>query len=187
MAQKKLKTDPGRPELNDFLKSSVEVLSGLYKSSQKESMEKVSEHGSIKIINSPFKCCVLSDFLKDTRFLKDLKTEICDKVEFFDKNNDLYKFKQSEDFKLLDFELCNRITKWLRNDVLAFVKQLTGIDLYYNQIDITASRYAFTDVLLCHDDLIAEEERRVAFILYLVDEEWQEADGGHLDLFTRDG
>lgn len=188
MAHKKLKTDPGEPELNEFFRNgSVEELNGLYKVDQKESIEKASEHGSIKIINSPFKCCVLSDFLKDTRFLSDLKTEIRNKVEFFSKNNDLYQFKQSEDFKLLDFELCNRLTKWLRTDVLNYVKQLTKIDLYANRIDITASEYAFTDVLLCHDDLIAEEERRVAFILYLVDEDWCEADGGHLDLFARDG
>ena len=187
MARKKLKTDPGRPELNDFLKDSVEELSALYGNDQKESIERVSERGSIKIVNSPFKCCVLSDFVKDARFLADLRTEICNEVEFFDKNNDLYQFKQSEDLKLLDFELCNRVTRWLRTDVLAYVKRLTGCDLYDNQIDITVSKYEFTDVLLCHDDLIAEEERRVAFILYLVDEDWQETDGGHLDLFARSG
>lgn len=185
MAPKKLKTDPGEPELNDFLKVSVEQLNKLYKSG--ESVEKVSEHGSIRIINSPFKCCVLGDFLKDARFLTALRTEIENKVEFFPKNNDLYQLKQSEDLKLLDFELCNRLTKWLRTDVLNYLKQLTEIDLYANQINVTASKYEHTDVLLCHDDLIEEEERRVAFILYLVDDDWQEADGGQLDLFARDG
>lgn len=45
----------------------------------------------------------------------------------------------------------------------------------------------FTDTLLCHDDHIEEEERRIAFILYLVDKDWTEEDGGHLDLFGKDG
>lgn len=48
--------------------------------------------------------------------------------------------------------------------------------------------------LLCHDDDIKESDfvngkisikigRKVAFILYLVDDQWKEEDGGLLDLF----
>ena len=40
------------------------------------------------------------------------------------------------------------------------------------------------DVLLCHDDEL--EGRRVAYILYLVDEDWNSEDGGGLDLFNVD-
>ena len=39
----------------------------------------------------------------------------------------------------------------------------------------------FLDVLLCHDDEL--EGRRIAYILYLVDENWEKSDGGCLDLF----
>ncbi len=40
------------------------------------------------------------------------------------------------------------------------------------------------DVLLCHDDEL--EGRRIAYILYLVDEDWTSADGGNLDLYSVD-
>ena len=42
-----------------------------------------------------------------------------------------------------------------------------------------------SDVLLCHDDEL--EGRRIAFILYLTEDEWNESDGGTLDLFSVDG
>lgn len=39
-------------------------------------------------------------------------------------------------------------------------------------------------MLLCHDDEL--EGRRIAYILYLVDEDWAPEDGGGLDLFQVD-
>ena len=42
----------------------------------------------------------------------------------------------------------------------------------------------FTVILLCHVDEL--EGRRIAYILYLVDEDWNETDGGSLELFTVD-
>lgn len=47
-----------------------------------------------------------------------------------------------------------------------------------------AQFYYCIDVLLCHDDEL--EGRRIAYILYLVDEDWSESDGGSLDLFSID-
>ena len=44
--------------------------------------------------------------------------------------------------------------------------------------------FYISDVLLCHDDEL--EGRRIAYILYLVDEDWTSADGGNLDLYTVD-
>lgn len=41
-----------------------------------------------------------------------------------------------------------------------------------------------SDVLLCHDDEL--DGRRIAYILYLVDEDWSSSDGGNLDLFDVD-
>lgn len=146
------------PELNDCFKANLDELAKLYESDQ-HSVRKFDQ-ASFELITGPFKCGIFTDFLKDSRFLDALRDEILDKIEFFEKNNDLYKFKQSEDFKLLDLELCDQITKWLKSDVLNYIKQLTGIDLFDNQIDITASKYEFTDTLLCHDDrkLIAGDQ-----------------------------
>ena len=41
------------------------------------------------------------------------------------------------------------------------------------------------DVLLCHDDEL--DDRRMAYILYLVPDDWSATDGGTLDLFDTDG
>ena len=43
----------------------------------------------------------------------------------------------------------------------------------------------YLDTLLCHDDEL--EDRRVAFIYYLVPENWTEEDGGSLDMFSVNG
>ena len=51
-------------------------------------------------------------------------------------------------------------------------------------VAISAAIYESADRLLCHDDEL--EGRRIAFILYLVAEDWNEEDAGHLDLFNVD-
>ena len=70
-----------------------------------------------------------------------------------------------------------------------FLKNVTGINLSPDKIDMTSSKYEYTDYLLCHDDDIQgdEEGRRIAFIYYLVPENWCEDDGGALDLFKING
>ena len=60
---------------------------------------------------------------------------------------------------------------------------MTGIELNQD-ISLFCARYDYTDYLLCHDDQL--EDRRIAFIWYLVPKSWQEEDGGALDLFDRD-
>jgi len=61
--------------------------------------------------------------------------------------------------------------------------------MIYNRIiqqqqnwDFILTCFEFLDVLLCHDDEL--EGRRIAYILYLVDENWEKSDGGSLDLFS---
>ena len=43
----------------------------------------------------------------------------------------------------------------------------------------------YLDILLCHDDEL--EDRRVAFIYYLVPVNWTEQEGGSLDMFNVNG
>lgn len=51
-----------------------------------------------------------------------------------------------------------------------------------DHIDLAGQIYSPGDYLLCHDDQL--EGRKVAFICYLVDEEWNlDEDGGSLDLY----
>ena len=68
---------------------------------------------------------------------------------------------------------------------------MTGIQLSPAKTDVTSPKYEHTDFLLCHDDDIHDDEkqhgRRIAFIYYLVPDDWSLSDGGHLDLFKVDG
>ncbi len=78
----------------------------------------------------------------------------------------------------------------LYNSIRRLVEDLTGIELS-SKTDVTSSKYEHTDYLLCHDDDIhddtTEHGRRIAFIYYLVPDDWTEADGGCLDLFKVNG
>ena len=52
-------------------------------------------------------------------------------------------------------------------------------------VSVSGSIYNQTDYLLCHDDKL--EGRKIAFIFYLVDEDWSgNEDGGCLRLFSSD-
>ncbi len=70
------------------------------------------------------------------------------------------------------------------------MESLTGIELS-TKTDFTSSKYRHTDYLLCHDDDIHDDKtdhgRRIAYIYYLVPDDWTETDGGYLDLFKVNG
>ncbi|XP_013406972.1 prolyl 3-hydroxylase OGFOD1 [Lingula anatina] len=131
---------------------------------------------------TPFSCCVLPKFIQDPgNFLETLKDELLDQV-FYQKNNDLYKFQQSNDLKKIHTPCVKMLCQFLYGDVLQWMREVTGIPLT-DKVDLTCSRYDDTDVLLCHDDEL--DSRRIAFILYLVPP-WKQSDGGALDLFDMD-
>lgn len=77
--------------------------------------------------------------------------------------------------------------QFLYGQFLEFLKKITNIDLSSTKIDVTSSKYEFSDYLLCHDDNINQDKhgRRIAFIYYLVPDDWSQdgSDGGNLDLF----
>ena len=79
----------------------------------------------------------------------------------------------------------------LYTSIRQLIENLTGIELLPNKIDVNSSKYEYTDYLLCHDDDIHDDKmergRRIAFIYYMVPEEWEESDGGYLDLFNVNG
>ncbi|XP_040925978.1 prolyl 3-hydroxylase OGFOD1 isoform X2 [Betta splendens] len=138
-------------------------------------------HGDLELACHPFTHCIIKNFVSSDTFVENLQRELLD-LNFREKSNDLYKFKQSDDLKKrtephiagLRAALFGRFRSWL-SDVL-------GVELEPT-VDISCARYEYTDVLLCHDDEL--EGRRVAFILYLVPP-WQSSDGGTLDLYTTD-
>uniref|UniRef100_A0AAQ5Z1A3 Prolyl 3-hydroxylase OGFOD1 n=1 Tax=Amphiprion ocellaris TaxID=80972 RepID=A0AAQ5Z1A3_AMPOC len=131
----------------------------------------------------PFPHCIIKNFLSSETFAENLQRELLG-LNFHEKSNDLYKFKQSDDLRkrtephirvsVFRTALFGRFRSWLG--------EVLGVELEPT-VDISCARYEYTDVLLCHDDEL--EGRRVAFILYLVPP-WQSSDGGTLDLYTTD-
>jgi hypothetical protein len=101
-------------------------------------------------------------------------------------SNDLYHFYHTDQFTGALDEWKQFITSLEFN---TFVSDVTGLELYPGEwVDANMQRYDTGHYLLCHDDDIQGNKsgRRVAFILYLVDEDWTETDGGTLDLYGHD-
>ncbi|XP_022599502.1 prolyl 3-hydroxylase OGFOD1 [Seriola dumerili] len=138
--------------------------------------------GDLELDCHPFPHCIIKNFLGSETFVENLQRELLE-LNFHEKSNDLYKFKQSDDLRKrtephiagLRVALFGRFRSWL--------SEVLGVELEPT-VDISCARYEYTDILLCHDDEL--EGRRVAFILYLVPP-WQSSDGGTLDLYTTDG
>uniref|UniRef100_A0A669D5T3 Prolyl 3-hydroxylase OGFOD1 n=1 Tax=Oreochromis niloticus TaxID=8128 RepID=A0A669D5T3_ORENI len=138
-------------------------------------------HGDLELDCHPFPHCIFTNFISSQAFAENLQKELLE-LNFHEKSNDLYKFKQSDDLKKrtephiagLRAALFGRFRSWLG--------EVLGVELEPT-VDISCAKYEYTDVLLCHDDEL--EGRRVAFILYLVPP-WQSSDGGTLDLYTTD-
>ncbi|RUS77524.1 hypothetical protein EGW08_014708 [Elysia chlorotica] len=132
----------------------------------------------VKLCHVPFRHCILPNFITSQDYVNDLESALLD-LPLRDKNNDLYKFSQSRD---LNHSKSSMIASFraMCEVVRGFLSGVTEIPLN-SKIDLFCSQYKYTDVLLCHDDEL--EERRIAFIYYLVPELWCQADGGTLDLF----
>ncbi|KAK3091622.1 hypothetical protein FSP39_021333 [Pinctada imbricata] len=138
---------------------------------------------NIQLTQNPFCHCVIPNIIKDQDFVDRLQEEILD-LTFSEKNNDLYKFHQSlEDLKVIESPLISRLRSFIYKDLLKWIQEVTGIELN-NNVDMSCASYRYTDILLCHDDEL--DDRRVAFIYYLVPKSWREEDGGSLDLFCVD-
>lgn len=137
----------------------------------------------IEFISEPFQCGVLQNVVANSSALfNDLLVELQD-VETSDKNNDLYKFKQSSrDLKYSQSPHISALKNLLETEVRQWLEDVTGIPLN-KDIDLFCAQYRYTDHLLCHDDEL--EGRRIAFIMYFV-KDWSLKDGGTLDLFDRD-
>jgi len=136
----------------------------------------------VKVKNFPFPSCQLLEVV-DNKFLPELQEELL-QLELYEKDNDLYKFHQSEELNTIQspqFPYLQEFRNFLVNKLRPVICKMTGIELD-ERLALFHARYQRGDYLLCHDDEL--EGRRIAFILYLVQGEWKEEDGGGLQLFT---
>ncbi|XP_067327107.1 prolyl 3-hydroxylase OGFOD1 isoform X2 [Anolis sagrei] len=130
---------------------------------------------------APFPHCVITNFIQTEGFLEGLQKELLS-LDFHEKCNDLYKFKQSDDLKKRREPHIAALRRVLFEDFRAWLSDVTQVELEPT-VDLSCAKYQYTDALLCHDDEL--EGRRIAFILYLVPP-WKDSDGGTLDLFSTD-
>ena len=138
---------------------------------------------NIKVITNPFKCVVVENFITNQEFLTELKLE-CEYLKFNQKNNDLYKFKQSPALTNNSGNQIHKLRMKLLEQMRPWIQELLHLELESENLDLFCAMYRHSDTLLCHDDQL--EGRKVAFILYLTDDDWAEADGGQLELFNTD-
>lgn len=143
------------------------------------------ESGSAKILSRGYPLVVLRNFLDD-KFAKELKETVLS-LPFKHKATDLFDFFQSPDLKPFLNEQDNpisRVCKEIFSPTFAgTIGKIIGKPLG-TEIDFAAQKYCKGQYLLCHDDRL--ESRRVAFVLYLVDEAWKAEDGGQFDKFGLD-
>lgn len=160
-------------------------------------------HSLLKVIHEPFRCGVIDNLVSDPLSLLNLKRELIAKEPFYHKSNDLYEFFQSEDLKKTPLPSIQKLRAAIYSEeFVELVSRITGLELsnHSEKIDLSSHRYPPGGYLLCHDDDIEDNSsnerettcRRIAFILYLVNEndsqtEWDtKKDGGSLQLFNMD-
>lgn len=158
------------------------VIEDLRKSWNNDEDAEVEISDKILLLQKPFTTCQVRDFVHSADAIEGLIEELA-KLDFTEKNNDLYKFKQSNDLKSVNSPAIKNFKDLLAHEVKPWLHKVTGID-FYETIDLFCARYDYTDYLLCHDDKM--EGRRIAYIWYLVPPSWSKNDGGTLDLFDID-
>ncbi|CAL9701824.1 unnamed protein product [Knipowitschia caucasica] len=138
-------------------------------------------HGDLELSCHPFPHCIIHNFICEEGFVDNLEKELL-RLNFKEKSNDLYKFKQSDDLQKKNEPHIKGVRSVMFQQFRPWLQTVMGVELD-STVDISCAKYEHTDVLLCHDDEL--ESRRVAFILYLVPH-WVSSDGGNLDLYKTD-
>src|SRR3989344_7420293 len=89
--------------------------------------------------NKPFSYLELKDFFNENKIIKILKS--LSKEEFHERESDLFKFMQTEDFKLIKNKTLNDFRKFLLSDeFISLIKFITEFKLI-NKIDMSGSLY----------------------------------------------
>lgn len=143
---------------------------------------------------TPFKFYIYPNLLDDV-VVSQLRDAINSSAKLIPKDNDLYKFKQSKDFrypaqaKKLP-SIVHEFVDIMLEPIREHLEKKTGKKLCKKNFDITASRYDVGNYLLCHNDDIKDNVkqrgRSLAFIYYLNNRNWTKEDGGSLVLYDSD-
>ncbi|CAG9763902.1 unnamed protein product [Ceutorhynchus assimilis] len=138
--------------------------------------DKQLKSDNFELIIQPFKVCVINNFIENF-WIEKFVTSLYD-LDFNLRHLDLYEFFQSRDLKHYNSDTMVTFYKFLIDDVKQWVSAIIDTDL--TDVSVTCSLYTNTDYLLVHDD--QKDDRKIAFILYLTDEN----EGGALQLIGTD-
>lgn len=140
-----------------------------------------------EIYTEPFQLGLLPNLLAHRESCQLLVKEMVEKVHWSRKQMDLYEFYQSTDLSnMVECRFLANFLQMLRRSVRPWLEKVTNLKLDY--VSASCSMYTCGDYLLVHDDLL--KDRQVAFVYYLSpwenNEEWQESQGGCLEIFSSD-
>lgn len=133
---------------------------------------------------SPFPHVVVPELCRPERMQK-IREEI-QELEATFKETDMFKVYQvRQDLCSVDSHLPELVS--LRDALYTqefrdFVSLVTNCGPLTSKIDCSANFYPQTCHLLCHDDTIGT--RKISYIIYLTDEEWEKEDGGALLMYS---
>lgn len=127
-----------RPDLTE--ESIISLIKSSWFDSSKDDCELKS---SIKVIKHPFRVCVIDNVISSTELLKSTVNELKN-VQFKDKSNDLYQFRQSDDLSnLREFKSTQYLYDCIRNEARAWICRILGdIDLK-ESVSATFSSYSY--------------------------------------------
>ena len=130
----------------------------------------------------PFRLIRLQSFLNKD-FIPKLESSLDENITFDKKDNDLFRFFQSYGLQQLpqNTPIQDLIKSLYSKQFRDLLFKITGKKVN-DKPDLFASCYTDTSYLLCHDDQV--EDRSIAFILYLVPKDWNEKDGGALNIYN---
>src|SRR3990167_8253966 len=108
----------------------------------------------------PFEHIFLENLVQDEEALGEVKCQLLDE-QYFAKDNDLYRFIQTDDLRLTKAESLVRLREFIYSEaVVKLVESVSGCaPLSKTNVDLTGAIYRRGDTLLCHDDQL--QGRRV--------------------------
>lgn len=147
--------------------------------SQHTAPEKIAEYAAIFKAGNPFPHLHVQNVFPET-LLRRVRDELL-VANYRQKRNDLYHFEQTDDLRTAQGNATAQLRDLLYGpEFREWITAVTGIETAPT-VDLSAAKYTDGSYLLCHDDDLAD--RRIAYIVYLVPEDFDASDGGSLDLF----
>lgn len=182
--KKKLKLSPSSSCSNSVFSDEIALFQSASAISTSFNSVTDLDTASVTVSHAPFPSIVFNH-LFSPELLSQVKQELLSQP-YYHRQSDLFSYYGTNDLSTsIDTPIAQLRNKLYSSEFTDFLTDATGVDLTSGKVDMSSHIYKRGDWLGCHDDDItsAEEGRRIAFIIYLVDEDWSEKDGGALALF----